>query len=262
VKGVPVVIVPAVLNLGEIVFAVVGSRTGEPTKLTRPDVYGTAFCVGPATFITAGHVVRSVEADGGVVTLVAVTNDGPMAAAPAARTEIIEGYDLAVVACMVDRCVPILDWQTSPLPLLADVSTVGFPYAVSSDEKAFWVSLRGLKGSVITRRKLWSLSARPVGYEVSCRFPKGLSGAPLLASASGALPLLRLAGVVIGTGTAEIDGEVSEFGEAVDVSELSEVKSVIVGGSLGDLREVALKSMPTGTADFTKPILEWPRKSR
>lgn len=206
----------AVLDLRRISFPVVGTNP-ETREAVKPLVYGTAFCVGDGVFLTAGHVLQNVQSDGGIVTLLDLTDERGASPRYAADTEVIEGCDVGVIACNMPA-IGILEWQESELPLLADVSAIGYPFAVTLDEQleSWHVALRGFKGSIITRTRLWSLRDRHVGYEVSTPFPKGLSGAPLTVHA-GPIPLLRLAGIVLGRGHVEIEGEVTEFGNAVDI---------------------------------------------
>ena len=63
--------------------------------------------------------------------------------------------------------------------VLTDLSAFGYPHAVTraNDTEHFKVVYRAYKGHVITTRGFWRLPAEPAVYEISCRFPEGLSGA-------------------------------------------------------------------------------------
>jgi hypothetical protein len=232
----------AYVDQRRLVFPITGtdSATGQAVK---PLVYGTAFCVGDGVFLTAGHVIHNVQSDGGAVTLLDLTNDRGAVGHFATDVETVAGCDLGIVACDVPA-IGILEWQESPLSFLTDVSAIGYPYAVTLNEEPLqWrVTLRGFKGSIITRTRLWSLPDEHIGYEVSVPFPKGLSGAPVLVHA-GAVPLLRLAGIVLGRGHVEIEDEVTEYGNAIDIMSIAAVHSRILGGTIKERREKELSAI-------------------
>ncbi|MFN8058141.1 MAG: hypothetical protein U0Q12_03190 [Vicinamibacterales bacterium] len=137
---------------------------------------------------------------------------------------------MGLMQCRGAGGLAVFDWIDHPLPLLSDVGTFGFPHAISRQQEpdAWLVRMRAYKGHVITRRALWGLRSRPTGYETSCLFPKGLSGAPLL-DATPPVPSLRLVGMVIGNGSVDVFGDMIRFGEALDVLEPAEVRSEIIG---------------------------------
>lgn len=246
------------IDVGDMLFSVIAlSDTG---GLMRPTIYGTAFCVGPGIFITAGHVLENIAADGGHVGLGKYMENGTVGAVKVANTEILRSHDIGVILARAEAPA-LLDWASEPRSFLADVSAAGFPYAVNAaeDPPSFKVTMRAFKGSVITRTALWKLPAQPVGYEISCAFPKGMSGAPLL-DATPPIPDLTVLGVVLASGEVEAYGETTRFGVALDILELQNLRSeIIVGGTFGELRAAALSD-----DDFQfkpdRPFLNWPRR--
>jgi hypothetical protein len=229
-----------VVDLTSLVFPVVSVKP-QSHELVLPVIYGTAFCIGPGIFLTAGHVARSAQG-GGEPGLVVLGENEPVSVRRVLDCEVIDSHDVAVLTCKMPA-IANLNWQAEPLRLLSDVGAFGFPYALSVEEEPpLWrLSMRAFKGYVVTRRRIWKLPSQPVGYAVSCPFPKGLSGAPLLRADPG-IPDLVLVGMVIASGSVEINGEVTAFGEAVDILALQEVASRIIGGTLGDARRRQLAS--------------------
>lgn len=245
------------LDLGDLVFAVVA--LGQDGKLLKPLIYGTAFCVGPGVFLTAGHVLSNIRDDGGVVGIARVKGEG-MGVVAAMNTELLPSHDIGVVLARAPG-LTLLDWDAEPRSMLHDVSAVGFPFAVNRVENppSFKVTLRGFKGHIITRTGLWSVPSSPVGYEVSSTFPKGMSGAPLI-DASGPVPNLQVAGVVLGNAEVTAFNEVTRFGIALDIQALSNLRSdVIIGGTFGDLRQKVLTGV-NFRFDSALPFLQWQTK--
>ena len=245
----------AQLNYGELVFAVVPLR-GDGSLLS-PMIYGTAFCIGPGIFVTAGHVIDHILEDGGKVGVGRIADSGG-GVAPALKVEVLS-FDVGVI--LAHAAGPaLMAWDTEPRSLLHDVAAVGFPFAVNAEgegeSRGFKVTMRGFKGHVQTRTKLWSKPGNPVGYEVSTLFPKGMSGAPLL-NDGRPVPELQLVGMVLGNSEVTAFEETTRFGIALDVQELARVNSPgIVGGTLGQLRE---KYAAHDDFKFTpsRPFLEW-----
>ncbi len=239
------------VDLGQMLYSVVAMKS--EGQLLRPVIYGTAFCVGPGMFVTAGHVLSMIADDGGKVALSHLDEDRGLLASMALQTEIIAGSDVGIIAAKAEG-VALLDWAEEPRSILSDVSAIGFPYAITSQENpaSFKVTMRGFKGNVITRTKIWKLPAQPVGYEVSCPFPKGLSGAPLL-DATPPVPDLKVIGMVL---------EATRFGLALDVIELRAVASPkIIGGTLNELRKAVLTGDQFRFA-VDRPFLNWDRRKR
>jgi hypothetical protein len=227
------------LDLRQVVFPVVSMAAAEGEEASRPMVYGTTFCVGPGLFLTAGHVIESAGNDGHIAIGYESEGDTPaIGIARAVKVEHLRGYDLGLIVAPVPEAIALLDWQDEPLRLLSDVESIGFPYSVDYDEeRRHWkMAMRAFKGYVITRRKIWRLPARPVGYEIDCPFHPGLSGAPLLhrERQSGRT---RLIGVVLAEGRIKFGGRRICFGEAIDVIAVGSIKSETIGGTFSELRE-------------------------
>jgi len=225
--------------LHDFVYPVLAARSADDdADLLKPLVYGTAFCIGPGLFLTAGHVLQSVEADGGCPMLgVRSPEPGSYLGALARRTEILARHDVGLLGVRL-AAPAALDWQDPPLGLLDDVCAVGYPYSVDFDDEAQqWVSsIRGFKGSVITRRQLRHLPGKPVGYEVDARFPKGLSGAPVTPQGFPH-PIMRIVGMVLGEQTVEVEGQTTTFGLVLDIAALLDVESKLIGGTFRQLRD-------------------------
>lgn len=234
-------LVPAVVDLKSLVFPVFAVTPGG-SRLVRPDAFGTAFCIGPGIFLTAGHVVESVRSYGGAVALGNMRGEA-IESTEASAVEVIASHDLAIVQCALPA-IGALAWQEEPLQLLTDVGAFGYAYAVDKreDPPRYVVAIRGFKGYVIARREIWTLPAHPVGYEVSCPFPQGHSGAPLLRAETFPASLI-VVGMVVGRGKVELEETVTEYGEAIDILSICQIHSEIAGGTLADLRERVLAAM-------------------
>jgi hypothetical protein len=226
--------------LSDFVYPVMAAKQdGEYWNLLRPDVYGTAFCIGPGLFLTAGHVLSNITSDGGVPLLAKRSEEesGAYEGEPARKFEVLAAYDVGLIAARLPAPAA-LDWQETPLGVLDDVAMVGYPYSVElDDEGGRWVaSYRGLKGSILTRKTLRNLPGRPAGYEVNVRFPKGLSGAPVTPQGHPH-PVMRIVGMVLGEQTVCNAGQEFTFGLVLDIASLLDVRSALIGGSFRQLRE-------------------------
>ena len=208
-------------------------------------MYGTSFCIGPGVFLTAGHVLNNITSDGGLVTLLdlRVDQDTSVKWELAKDAEVVKSHDIGIIKCPMSA-LGLMGWETQRLPILADVFTYGYPYAVSKNEDppAWRIGMRGFKGHIITRRQLWQLCSKAVGYEVACQFPTGLSGAPLLHESSEGV---KVAGIILGqdqtqTGEDSDPTGIMRFGTAVDIASIASLGTKIVGGTLDQYRKSVL----------------------
>jgi hypothetical protein len=185
------------MNQWEYVFAVIGGKRQPESKDTVDivDVCGTAFGIGGGMFLTAGHVLECSKQheDWGL----GYTRDSLLVRAAITDAVALPDHDLAVLRANV----PIARnarWDMSLLPLLSDVISVGYPYALDSASYEF--SIRAFKGYVVSSGRFSRLPNRPPHYELSFQAPRGLSGAALWSP--GDDPAIR--GIVIGNQSTEL----------------------------------------------------------
>lgn len=213
-------------------LAVVACRehqVGEHLDLSSAEFHGTAFCIAPELFITAGHVYEAAAATG----VVALGRLGPVE--PQCRSvldaELYKGIDLALMRCP-DLGAEILPIDFGALTWLADVFAFGFPFGLELADlpgQPHHYQLRAFKGHVVNRLALRDLPAAPPGYEVSFVPPPGLSGAPLLCSIGNSL---AVKGVMLKHRGFEQAGRRMDLGLAVGIEELLTLESKLVGGSI------------------------------
>jgi len=91
------------------------------------------------------------------------------------------------------------------------------------------VLFRAYKGHVITSRGFERLPGEPAVYEVSCPFPEGLSGAPVLLTVKDTIAVVA---VVIGTDTVTYGGVDNSVGIALMVEEIVGLVSPRLGGPI------------------------------
>lgn|SRR5574337_431667 len=188
--------------------------------------HGTAFCLAPHLFLTAGHVYQDAKHDGEVA--VARLAPGQQQAVDVDDAEVFENIDLAILRCP-NLAAEIVPFHFGPLECLTEVFSFGYPFGFEPPV----CYLRAFKGHVVTRRTLNILPGGPPGYELSFVPPPGLSGAPLLTIALGGQP--AVVGMVLMHHIAEFKDRQMELGLALDIEELLTIESRIVGGSLAEL---------------------------
>jgi hypothetical protein len=220
---------PHAVNLA--VVAGRGDRKDNVFNLNRGEFHGTAFCVAPHLFITAGHVYNAAAAAGDV----ALGRLGP----PKPQVQLVrdaEVYpdvDLALLYCP-NLAAEILPVNFAPLTWLTDVVAIGYAFGLELTDlpgESHVYQLRAFKGYVMNRRGLTQLRGVPPGYEVSFVPPPGLSGAPLLLPTGDSF---AITGVVLKHHTAELAERQMDLGLAVDSEELLTLESRFVGGSIAE----------------------------
>lgn len=117
------------------------------------------------------------------------------------------------------------------MQVLTDLSSFGYPHAVTASPTGdrLNVVFRAYKGHVITTRAFERLSGEPAVYEVSCPFPQGMSGAPVLWNVD---EKLLVVGVVLGVDTVAYGGVAQSVGIAMIADEILELESKTLGGPL------------------------------
>jgi len=208
-------------------------RRGE-RELTRGDFWGTAFAIRSDLFLTAAHVVQNAIAEGELWLGGPTTDRLPMGFAPIADFEVLPNLDVALLRSATPLPVTVLnEWLASRVQLLQDLSAFGYPHAatIEQEEERIDVVFRGYKGHVITTKGFRRLPGGPAVYEVSCPFPVGLSGAPVLWPKDNHL---LVAGVVIGTDNIYYGGVEQTPGIAVVADEIARAESMLLGGVLGE----------------------------
>jgi hypothetical protein len=222
---------PAFIEIMQTVFPVVATVPGHSDELARPDFFGTAFCVRRDVFMTAEHVYRAAAAHGDVS--LGGPSEAPMMGG--ARVQSVECWpdrDIAVLYCQAGVVTELDTWLATRAQLLTDLSSFGYPHAVTRahDRDHFEIVFRGYKGYVITIRGFDRLPNKPAVYEISCPFPEGLSGGPVMLEHEGRIVV---AGVVIGSETVTYGGVDQTVGIAMIADEIVSLTSERLGGPLG-----------------------------
>jgi len=227
----------------EYIFPLVGAKSIEGAEGVQVEqVHGTAFYAKSGNFVVAGHALRkALQHD--LVGLGHVRGDS-WGYTHVTAHEVIDDYDVGFVKAEIPEA-KALNWKFDELPMLADIHTVGFPFAL--DLERFRIRVRAFKGHIVSSSTFYDLPRNPRCYELSFACPRGLSGAPLCTQRPG-----RVVGLVIGNQSTEMlvysdkevqkeDGkpaketeryEATQFGVAIQTSSLQDIESDILGGSV------------------------------
>lgn len=147
--------------------------------------------------MTAAHVVRSAAAHG-QWTIGGPTPGQPMLGGVAVQEwEIYPERDVALMFCKSGALTLLNVWMINRAPVITDLSAFGYPHAVtkSIEGDRLDVVFRAYKGHVITTRGFDRLPGKPAVYEVSCPYPEGLSGAPVLIRAGNGIAVAGVVGL-------------------------------------------------------------------
>lgn len=222
---------PPSIDIMRTVFPVVALQQDDSSQAARPDSFGTAFCVAPGVFMTAGHVVLNAQAAGRLAIAGPAGEGRALGAALAQDVEVWEARDVALVRCDVNGVTPLNTWLTHRVQVLTDLSSFGYPHAItwSPSGEQLNVLFRAYKGHVITTRGFDRLPGPPAVYEMSCAFPVGMSGAPLLIADD---EVLAVAGVVLGVDIVKYGGVEQSVGIALMAEDIVHLESKLAGGPI------------------------------
>ena len=241
------------LIVNKIVSPVLIGRTGEHGKYDmHGDVIGTCFSIAGGFCLTAGHVVRNLQAlKGDFVPLIATPTNEAWTAAVIQESEFLDA-DIGILQCitMSDQ-LPTLTWNVDNLNVLASVKSFGYAYGTHFVERELMIVARAFKGEIVCTLPRF----KPIGFdgpafsvhELSFQAPRGLSGAPLLDDGSDVVK-----GVVIGNSQSEMivsseketesNGDLIHsierverltLGIAVRAVQVTTLNSVLLKGSIG-----------------------------
>lgn len=188
-------------------------------------IWGTAFPVTETLFLTARHVIENAHqhiSDGNAEYIVL---GKPIDNTPGSHVNMTvvkafepnQNLDIALVEIHPNQFDNILiqNWRTGTLPLLTNIATLGYPFAL--DLEAMTLTARGLKGHVVGNGPQVDLGPKFWGYELSFLAPRGLSGAPIYTDEKD----IKLVGLIIGNASKEIEvvseKEILEEGDRVEV---------------------------------------------
>jgi hypothetical protein len=168
------------------------------------EIKGTCFSIGGGNFLTAGHVVRTIESED-LAPVIGVFDEIGYAqqAVPVSDTEVLP-CDLSILktepitsAWSADYIVD-LPWTDRHAGAFDDIYSLGYAYGLHETDERSSVIQRAFKGHIVADPidfKLLGSSERPFhAYELSFSAPRGLSGSPLLTN----WPTPEVLGVVIG----------------------------------------------------------------
>lgn len=212
--------------------AALASADGE---MARPDYFGTAFAIRPDLFVTAAHVVKAAVEAGALSIGGPTSATGPMGAARVAHYELFAERDIALLFMNESLPVTVLPtWLAKRVQFMTDLGSFGYPHAVThapGGAERLDVVFRAYRGHVITIRGFERLADNPAIYEMSCPYPEGLSGAPVMLTVNDEL---AVAGVVLGSSTVTYGGVDERVGVAVVADELFGLRSDALRGTLGE----------------------------
>lgn len=248
------------INAYEYVFPLVG---GESTSLQNgfktTQICGTAFYLKGGIYLTAGHSLKNAWQQYELMGLAYLDNAKKFQTGRVTAWEAIDDYDIGFFKAETPEAKP-MEWDFEQLPMLSDVRTTGFPYALDSQNRI--IGIRSFKGYIVSGSLFYRFPSRPWCYELSFQCPRGLSGAPLFTNDFDPQEkriVNKVRGIIIGNQSTEMlvysDKEVlqgdkeriveryeaMQAGIAIQTRSLQGIKSTIIGGSLLDyLRSVRL----------------------
>jgi Trypsin-like peptidase domain len=181
--------------------------------------------------MTAAHVATAAKERGELAIGGPSSEQGHpvMGAARVDRVETWPDHDVAVLFCKAGKVTELTVWMAQPVQLLTDLGSFGYPHAVTNSGDRLNVVFRGYKGYVIATRRWERLRGEPSVYELSCPFPQGMSGAPVLLQQQN---VLAVAGMVLGIDTVEYGGVAQNVGIVMTANEIMGLNSQVLGGPL------------------------------
>jgi len=209
------------------------------------DVLGTCFSISGGFYMTAGHVVRELQARTGDATpLIATPSEHNWIPAIIQESEVL-GADIGILTChMVSQRLPKLIWDIENLNVLASVKSIGYAYGTHLVDNEPMIVARAFKGEVVCTLPRF----RPIGFEgptfsvheLSFQAPRGLSGAPLL----GKEPSEVVKGVVIGNSQYEmlVSSETETESNGNQVHSVERVERLTLGLAVRAVQVVSLTS--------------------
>ena len=104
---------------------------------------------------------------------------------------------------------------------------------------------------MITTRGFARLPGKPAVYEVSCPFPEGLSGGPVLLVVQNPLVVV---GVVLGVDIVEYGGVAHRVGIAMIADEIVNLRSERLGGPIGERLNLTTAKVVPGDEGPPAPV--------
>jgi hypothetical protein len=158
-------------------------------ELFIEEIYGTAFSINNGYYLTAGHTIKNIKADGRIPGL-AYCPSTEYFTSEIKDIEFHNNFDI----CIIKSEIPIskcFKWEENDLKYLANILSAGFPYALDTEKNV--INLRAFKGYIVSRSPFSVLKNKQQIYELSFQAPRGLSGSPIIYTSS-----LKIAGIIIG----------------------------------------------------------------
>jgi hypothetical protein len=230
---------------GDVVFPVFGASGGPGGDLE--EICGTAFCIGPGVFLTAGHVLERAFTH--QVAAIGYPGDAgsKWRGSSIDERELFDDLDIGICKARVPDATQIPWGRGEPLLLSEEVQTVGYPYGL--DLALRTVVVRAFQGHIVSERKFGGLPGLPTVYELSFPCPRGISGAPIFTTEGDG----RVAGVIISNAIMEMEvyserevvreppketilikTEALHLGIAITPREILALRSRLLGGTVHD----------------------------
>jgi len=182
----------------DFVFPVMAGKLTDAAPITfePSQIHGSAFSVGPNLLVTAAHVVRGIPKDSMIGLGFPDFARSRWSIVKVEETECHATLDVAVLRS--NGAGPVAQpWTSERLPILTDVQSYGFPYALDGSKRM--INVRAFKGHIVAIYPWAELSGRPVILELSFQVPRGLSGAPIFQPVGN-----RVVGMAVGNRTMEM----------------------------------------------------------
>jgi V8-like Glu-specific endopeptidase len=231
----------AEIDARRIALAVIGNeQLGAPSN----ELCGTCFAIGEGVFVTAAHVIRCAKSHPvAAVVFVPMGSGTGSTGSMEARIEdyeLFDDHDLGLFTCEGGP-YDVRSWIRQRVNPLTDTTCFGYPYGLDHQLKR--ITIRFFRGVISAQHPIEQLTASPDGYELSFPAPRGLSGAPVLATAG-----LHVLGIVVKNAQSQMlvasDTEiVTEGGERTIVERY---EYLTYGIAVGSSAALALKSRLLG----------------
>lgn len=230
------------MNVDRYVFPFLGINKRNE-KIINYNICGTLTYIDNGIFLTAGHVVEYAKN----YTLMAVgfKNINEFKFFSIIDFEIFRDIDIAIVKIKMHYDIfESLPMRDTILPLLSDVYTFGYPFAINEDSGKYLISRRALKGYIVHTGRNIKTPNITESYELSFYCPRGISGAPLVYTEDDSSIFIQ--GIIIGNSESEIPigkaietddkiyekSETTFFGIAINILSFIEKKSKLLGKSI------------------------------
>lgn len=181
------------INVFELVFPIFcGPKEGEIAM-----VAGTAFCIGPGKYLTAGHCCQTASEY--AWSALGYTYKNQWKTVPITDLEWEDDLDLGLIGCENFPEFSSYGWNPEIVVMADDIRSAGYAHGFDAERQALGV--RVFSGTIVSVTKLNRLKGVPGIYELSFNCPRGLSGAPIFRPGAK----VEISGFVVGNALMEME---------------------------------------------------------